>query len=373
MEYCPHCMRPTEGAFCAHCGKEVAWQNGPDLLPVGMILRGARPYQIGAVIGRGGFGVTYVAMDLSNGRRVAVKEYFPSQSARRTEDGLLVPITGCQESYENGRRSFLKEAQMLASLQGMPSVVQGLEYMETGGTAYLVMEYLDGTPLYRIVGNRGKIPASELMPSLKPLMEDIGKLHARGVVHRDISPDNIMWMKDGSLKLLDFGSARSTLENRTMTMAIKKGFAPLEQYQTRRQGPCTDVYALAATVYYCLTGQLPPDAPTRLLTQEQMKSPNSLGAGLTPDQEKALMWGMELKMDNRPANMEAFSRALFQKQPSSVSALAVREQSVVVTVPPQTTWEIALSRLRELPENLLTTCVGVAAAAIVLTIMAAVV
>ena len=370
MEYCPHCMRPTEGAVCSHCGKEVAWSNSPELLPVGMILRGARPYQIGAVIGRGGFGVTYIAMDLSNGRRVAVKEYFPSQTARRT-GGFLESVTGCAEAYESGRRSFVKEAQMLASLKGMSSVVQGLEYIETGGTAYLVMEYLDGTPLYRIVEEQGRIPANELMPRLKPLMEDIGKLHARGVVHRDISPDNIMWMSDGTLKLLDFGCARSTQDNKTMTVAIKKGFAPLEQYQTRRQGPCTDVYALAATVYYCVTGTLPPDAPTRLLSEQPLKSPNSLGAGLTAEQEKALLWGMELKMADRPENMEAFSRGLFPESAPGVPSVQLIKP---VTWQDQQTqpsqWEAVVDGLSKLPVDTLALCIGAAAAALVLTILA---
>lgn len=372
MEYCPHCMRPTQGAVCTHCGGELACTNGPGLLPVGAILRGAKPYQIGAVIGRGGFGVTYIAMDLTNGQRVAVKEYFPSQTARRNGSGILEPVTGSWEQYEAGKRSFLKEAQMLASLRGMPSVVQGLEYLENGGTAYLVMEYLDGTPLFRIVERRGRIPAQELMPRLKPLMEDIGKLHARGVVHRDISPDNIMWMRDGTWKLLDFGSARSTLDNRTMTVAVKNGFAPLEQYQTRRQGPCTDVYALAATVYYCLTGLIPPDAPARLLSGKSPVSPISQGAALTPRQEKALMWALELKIEDRPVNMEAFRKALFAdsgygeltKPPADPGTRPQEPQPLLNTI---------LSGITSLPGNVLALCIGAGALAFLLGALALVV
>ena len=373
MEYCPHCMRPTQGAVCSHCGGVLDFRNGPGLLPVGTILRGAKPYQIGAVIGRGGFGVTYIAMDLSCGRRVAVKEYFPAQAARRNESGILEPATGSLELYEGGRRSFLKEAQMLSSLRGMPSVVQGLEYMESGGTAYLVMEYLDGTPLFRIVERRGRIPAQELMPRLKPLMADIGKLHARGGVHRDIRPDNIMWMTDGTWKLLDFGCARSTQDNKTMTVAIKKGFAPLEQYETRRQGPCTDVYALAATVYYCLTGVIPPDAPTRLMSGTTPASPISLGAALTAQQEKALLWGMELKIENRPANMDAFSRALF---PGDACGELPKPSQGPRTQPcpePQPLLNTILSGISALPGNVLALCVGAGALAFLLGVLALVV
>lgn len=201
---------------------------------------------------------------------------------------------------------------MLASLEGMPAVVQGLDYLELNNTAYLVMEFLDGTPLYRLVDGKGRIPADELLPRLVPLLQDIAKLHNAGVIHRDISPDNLMWLKSGTLKLMDFGCARSIEDGKSMTVALKQGFAPVEQYRTRGQGPWTDVYALCATVYYCLTGKVPPSAPDRLMG-DALTPPNALGAGLTDQQEQTLLWGLTVDPKQRPANMELFARQLFPK------------------------------------------------------------
>lgn len=313
MEFCPHCMRPVTSARCGHCGGEVQWQNPAHLLPVGSVLqRGPNggSYQIGAYLGQGGFGVTYIAMELETGRRTAVKEYFPTRCARRGEGGQVLPLPGQDAVFEGGRFTFLQEARMLASLEGMPAVVQGLDYLELNNTAYLVMEFLDGTPLYRLVDSRGRIPAEELLPRLEPLLRDIARLHAAGVIHRDISPDNLMWLKSGAIKLMDFGCARSIEDGKSMTVALKQGFAPVEQYRTRGQGPWTDVYALCATLYYCLTGKVPPSAPDRLMG-EDLTPPNALGAGLTSGQEQTLLWGLTVDPKQRPANMELFARQLF--------------------------------------------------------------
>lgn len=164
-----------------------------------------------------------------------------------------------------------------------------------------------------MVNDRGRIAAPELMPRLYPLLRDMGRLHAAGVIHRDISPDNVMWMKDGTLKLLDFGCARSMEDGKSMTVALKQGFAPVEQYRTHGQGPWTDVYALSATVYYCLTGKVPPAAPDRLM-EDTMAPPNALGAGLTAEEESALLWGMMIDPKLRPANMELFAQRMFPQR-----------------------------------------------------------
>lgn len=330
MEYCPHCMRPVNGPVCTSCGKDINIQNPSHLLPVGTVLAGSsegHSYRLGAPLGQGGFGVTYIGVELESGRRVAVKEYFPTRNSTRGAGGVVDPMAGQQEAYESGRFSFLKEAHMLASLEGMSSVVQAMDYLETNNTAYLVMEFLDGTPLYRIVQEHGKVPPADLLPRFQPLMKDIGALHARNVIHRDISPDNIMWMTDGTFKLLDFGCARSTENSSSMTVALKQGFAPVEQYQSKGQGPYTDVYALAATMYYCLTGIIPPAAVERQLGGGFLQSPTSLGIPLTPDQENALLWAMTVDPKARPADMDAFSRRMFppvtaQNAPSAPAAPA---------------------------------------------------
>ena len=313
--------RSIAPSYCPHCGTRMDFQNKTYLLPVGTVLkdRAEEPgFLIGKALGQGGFGVTYIGMDLRRKQRVAVKEYFPVRCAMRGADGRTVEanVPKFEAIYEGGRYSFLNEAKMLAGLEGMPSVVQGLAYMECNNTAYLVMEYLDGTPLYRIVQEQGKMSVEQFFPPLRNLMWDIAKLHDRGVIHRDISPDNIMLMPDGSLKLLDFGCARSMEDGKSMTVMVKKGFAPVEQYQSHGQGPWTDVYALAATIYYCLTGEIPPSSVARQMDDAELLSPIGLGAALTPEEESVLLWALSISPKTRPANMEVFVKHLFPFEPA---------------------------------------------------------
>lgn len=327
MVYCPHCMSPANGDVCARCGKNVRWQNGPGLLPVGTVLRGKKSYHIGAMLGQGGFGVTYIAMELTSHRRVAVKEYFPTRCARRSERNsvTITPIQGMESEFDNGHYSFYQEAVMLGNLEGMPAVVQGMEYLEANGTAYLVMEFLDGTPLYRIVDRKGKFLPDELLPRMFPLMRDMCKLHRRGIIHRDVSPDNIMWMPDGSLKLMDFGCAKAMSDGKLVQKAVKKGFTPIEQYQddVNLQGTWTDVYALAATIYYCLTGVIPPESIQRYQQGVALPSLRAMGVPISPEADNTIMWGMALESKNRPVNMDAFSRQLFPAQMGNLPPSAV--------------------------------------------------
>lgn len=320
---CPYCMNPVseqppgEGNFCPHCGKDLHRANPSGLLPIDTVLEyGTHTCHLGAVLGQGGFGVTYIGYDPAEKRKVAVKEYFPTQCARRSDDGRTVePQPGMDDIYEGGRYSFVKEARVLSKLEGMPSVVQALAYVETNNTAYLIMEYLDGTPLFRMVDSKtGKrIPPEKLLPPLKKLLYDISLLHEKKVIHRDIAPDNIMWMPDGTMKLLDFGSARSMEDGKSMTVMLKHGFAPVEQYQSHGQGTYTDVYAMAATIYYCLTAVVPPQSAERMLGggDVQLKRPTALGVALSPEEESALLWGLEVLPQNRPQTMGEFARRLF--------------------------------------------------------------
>lgn len=315
MDYCPHCIRPAKGNRCAHCGGDLHWTAQPHQLPVGSFLRGSQEhtYQLGAVIGQGGFGMTYIAMDLQTSERVAIKEYFPTRCAQRS-GCTVAPVPGQEENYASGLRSFLAEAEMLAGVEVLPTIVSTRDYFEVNGTAYLVMEYLDGVPLHKKLAQEGKIPAADLLPKLPPLLRDLGCLHQAGIIHRDISPDNIMWMPDGTLKLLDFGCARSMEDGKSMTVLLKHGFAPVEQYQTRGQGPWTDVYGLSATIYYCLTGLIPPSAVDRL-DNDTLQSPLLLGAGMTQEQADALMWGLTVQPKMRPVNVEVFAQRLFPAPP----------------------------------------------------------
>ena len=312
MQFCPHCMNPATGAICGKCGGDMNWKAPASQLPLGTQLRGrtGTVYSIGAAKGQGGFGITYAAMDMMKGHRVAIKEYYPSRCASRGPNFRVVPQHDQGSVYQGGMKSFLEEAMMIAKVSSLSSVVHVFECFEANGTAYLVMEYVDGEPLHQILQKKGPMKASELMPKLPKLLADLDAMHKARVIHRDISPDNIILMPNGQLKLLDFGSARSVQDGKSMTVMLKQGFSPVEQYQSKGQDSYTDVYALAATVYYCLTGVVPPTAVNRL-DKDTLVPPNQAGAALSPDQEKALVAGMIVQPKLRPQTMDAFRRMLF--------------------------------------------------------------
>ena len=311
MDYCPHCMTRTTSQVCPSCGKVTQWQAPVNQLPVGTLLRGSgdRIYQLGAAKGQGGFGITYAALDMRTDSRVAIKEYFPTHCAGRDHMTRVICATGQQDSFEVGLRSFLQEAKTLSTVGALDSVVGVRDLFESNGTAYIVMEYVDGQALNQVVATRGRMYKEELFPILQPLLRDLGILHRAGVIHRDISPDNLILTREGKLKLLDFGAARSTSGQKNMTVMLKAGFSPLEQYQSNGQGPYTDVYAMAGTIYYCLTGRVPPVAVDRIQTDELIH-PNVLGAGLTQREQDALVWGLGVFAERRPQNVEAFANAL---------------------------------------------------------------
>lgn len=311
MDRCPHCMTPTAGQICPVCGKSTYWQAPTSQLPVGTLLQSGagHVYQLGAAKGQGGFGITYAAMDLRTNTRVAVKEYFPSHCAGRDTMTRVICATGHQENFATGLQSFLQEAKMLSSVGALDSVVSVRDFFESNGTAYIVMEYVDGNALNDVVAARGRMRREELFPILKPLLRDLAILHRAGVIHRDISPDNLILTREGKLKLLDFGAARSTSGGKAMTVMLKTGFSPLEQYQSKGQGAYTDVYAMAGTIYYCLTGRVPPASVDRI-QEDELRAPNDFGAGLTRQEQDALVWGLSVHAHQRPQNMEAFANAL---------------------------------------------------------------
>lgn len=318
--FCPRCMAELAGdaAFCSQCGKDIRQQAGPNQLPIGTVLHSQKghAFLFGAVKGDGGFGLTYIAKEMNSGKVVAVKEYFPIRcQPQRRPDLSVVPVTQMQEIYQQGMRSFLSEASMLRAVGDTPSIVHVMDYFEANGTAYMVMEYLNGTTLKDLMQSQSRFEPNLLLKKLIPLMRDLASIHEAGVLHRDIAPDNIMMMPDGTLKLLDFGCARSMEDGKSMTVVLKPGFAPIEQYQTRGQGPYTDVHALCASVYYCLTGKVPPAAPERLAATYDGQSdplipPTALGVSLTKEQEELLLWGLAIQPKVRPQNMEELASRL---------------------------------------------------------------
>ena len=313
-EYCPYCMTPVgEDGVCPNCGlTSGTYTPLPHHIPPGTVLMGR--YLVGRVLGEGGFGITYIGCDLRLELKVAIKEYFPTNwVARHSEVSLSVNnYSGAESSYAKGKSRFLYEARTMAKMDKQPEIVSVRDFFELNNTAYIVMEYVDGTTFKELVAQRGgRIPAGELLHLIEPLFSALSAVHAAGLIHRDISPDNLM-LERGSVRLLDFGCAReSTQGDETMTITLKHGYAPIEQYQHKGQGPWTDVYGLSATIYYCLTGKTPPQALDRLMDDEIIM-PRRLGVDLTEKQEKALLRGMGIKQHQRFRTVEELHTALYE-------------------------------------------------------------
>ena len=304
-------MQMTEEETCPHCGKNVNYLGQPLNLPAGYVVNGAHPYVLGAALGQGGFGITYIALDMVTGERVAIKEYFPTYCAGRTGGNEVTSYQNQEDVYHKGMERFLDEAKTLKSLSELKHIVNVLDFFEANNTAYLVMEYLDGRDLKETAANDGKFPAQKFLSEIKPLMEDIHRMHERGVIHRDIAPDNIIRLPDGQMMLIDFGTARSYLGEKSMTVVVKKGFAPVEQYLSKGATASSDVYALAATIYYCITGIVPPDSAEREYSNTPLERPTAHGADITPQQEKALLKALTVQQKDRTQTVQKFLNELF--------------------------------------------------------------
>ena len=311
---CPYCMNVlSEETSCPNCGKDPGtYRPASHHFPPGTLLH-AR-YRLGRVLGEGGFGITYLGWDTELERRVAVKEYFPTAFVKR-ETSLTLDVTCYTQAglsyYEKGREQFLKEARTMAKLEKIPEIVRVLDFFQAHNTAYIVMEFLEGETLKDMTARQGRVPAGELLELLRPVMGAMAAMHRAGVIHRDISPDNLMCLPSGKVKLMDFGCAKEINGGRTMTVTLKHGFAPFEQYAGRGQGPWSDLYSLCATIYYCLTGRVPPDAMERDGGQDPLVPPSQLGSDLTPGQERALLRGLACRAEDRWQSMEELYGALY--------------------------------------------------------------
>ena len=313
---CPYCMAVLgeEGPVCPACGRDAsACTPQAHHLPPGTML--AERYLLGAVLGEGGFGITYLGLDTRLDVKVAIKEYYPRDKAARSAADFpaVVSLVGMPpEGFARGLQRFLEEARAMARMEKQPAIVGVRDYFEANGTAYIVMEFVEGVTLTELTAQRGgRVPPEELFPLLEPVCAALGKLHAAGLVHRDISPDNIM-LEDGHARLLDFGCARETAAGRqTLTISLKYGYAPIEQYRQKGQGPWTDVYALCATMYYCLTGQVPPQ-PLDRVPEDTLLLPGKLGVPLTGRQEQAILKGLRIQPRRRFRSMGQLYEALYE-------------------------------------------------------------
>ena len=273
-------------------------------------------YTIEKVLGQGGFGITYLGMDELHKKKVAIKEFFPQGIVTRNieyEDTVTVTLVGEKENYDKGKERFLKEAQTMAMFSKDEGIVKALDFFEINNTAYIVMEYLEGVTLKQYLRENKRIDAEDLVELLVPLIEALDEIHSQGMIHRDISPDNIMVLPDGRIKLMDFGAARDYTEfgEKSLSIVLKPGYAPPEQYQTHGiQGPWTDIYALCATMYKCITGENPPDAIDRLV-DDYLKKISEFGIAIPPQEEAAIIKGMSVSAKDRYQNIKDFCEDLY--------------------------------------------------------------
>ena len=269
-------MRPKQSSpVCELCGFDEGTPNDQHQLPVGTMLH--NQYRVGRVLGQGGFGITYIGMDMILDTPVAIKEYYPEGFVHREVSRSLDVTckTRDRDLFEKHRDRFLQEARILGRLSSEPEIVQVRNFFAENNTAYIVMEYVRGITLKQKLKQMGRpMTVSEALDIMEPVMLALEKVHAHQLIHRDISPDNIMLPDSGGVKLIDFGTARIMDDdgNTKSTEAIlKHGFAPLEQYNTHGNlGSWTDVYAVCATLYYLLTGKLPLNAPSRIEQTEEL-------------------------------------------------------------------------------------------------------
>lgn len=304
---CYHCMHEKGGAAeCPYCHRRDYPTALPHQMRPGTIL--AQKYTIGRVLGEGGFGITYIGLNNSLQITVAVKEYYPSgYSNRNTAVNNYVSVITSDKNgfYEKGRLRFLNEARTLAKFQEDPGIVNVVDFIEENHTAYIVMEYLDGITLREHLKKCGRINPNEAVQMLLPVMRALDKVHDAGIIHRDVSPDNIMMLKDGSLKLMDFGAARDFGgDERSMSVMLKQGYAPEEQYRRNgEQGAWTDVYGMCATLYRLITGSTPPDSIERVY-RDTIRRPSEMGINISPTIENALMNGLAVHKENRCPDMK---------------------------------------------------------------------
>lgn len=286
-----------------------------DALLPGTILFGR--YRIDRLLGQGGFGITYVAMDMQTHEAVAVKELFPSGFVTREPDRRTLCIyPGKEEAFSHLLLRFEQEAQTLMRLQGREGVIRVTHLFGENRSAYYVMELLVGEDLSHRLTGRGTMTWPQLAPILEQLMKALEQIHHVGLIHRDISPDNIFLTNDGSVRLIDFGSVRAYQGGDHFTALIKHGFAPWEQYLTNgNQGPWTDIYALCVTAYYALSGQNPPRATERRLKDTILPLEN-LAPGVPRHICRVLHKGMAVLAEDRYHSIAQLRDALFEGVPT---------------------------------------------------------
>ena len=318
---CMKCMHPLAAGetVCPECGRAYGSANAETFaLKPGTILEGK--YLVGEMLGQGGFGITYIGFDLLLEQKVAIKEYYPMSTGMVSREGhstvvwssAMMGKTGTQKGFD----SFLKEARKMAKLGGIPGVVGVKSVFIQNETAYIVMDFIEGETLLKKLQKNGPMDFDSCVKLMTPIMQALAEVHEHGIIHRDISPDNIMVRPDGKLILLDLGAAKdldiqgNDGSVQSSQMVAKHGFSPIEQYsKSGKVGPWTDIYAMAATIYYCCTGILPPPATDRTIDDTLACQPR-----LTQAQFDILADCMRMRPQDRPQSMDTLLQMLTHPQ-----------------------------------------------------------
>ena len=331
---CMGCMEIVEDITkpCPKCGFVLSrYQKPANSMPPYEILNGK--YLIGSVIGIGGFGITYVGWDFYQSKRVCIKEYFPrgvaardttqammttastttSTSTQYSMDVLTTKTQKAVNAYLGGLRSYINEAKNLSRFYALPGIVSIRDFFYGNRTAYIVMEYIEGINLrqYAKCYEGKRIPANILLPMLKDVIIALNTVHKENIIHRDISPDNIMINKKFEVKVIDFGAAKEFHGEKDNAILLKHGYAPIEQYDRNgNQGPWTDVYSLSASIYYLLSHVKLQKAFERV-ADDQLQSLRALGIPISERQDMALLKGMSVQIKDRFQSMADLYYALY--------------------------------------------------------------
>lgn len=313
-------MQPKEGGgTCPHCGFDAeTYEAAPHHLPPETVLNGK--YLVGRVLGEGGFGITYLGWDLNLQLKVAIKEYYPNGFVTRgSRDGHSITVLTGQRSefFRKGMEKFVDEARRLAKFWGLPGIVAVKDYFQENQTAYIVMEFAEGKTLKTVLEEKGgRMEAQAVFGMMRPVMDSLETVHNAGLIHRDISPDNLMTDGKGHVKLIDFGAARDFLSDgeKSLSVMLKPGYSPEEQYRSRgQQGPWTDVYGLCATMYRMITGEVPLESLDRM-EEDTLRAPSEMGVSISAAQEAALMKGLAIYKKDRYQSIGELKAALYAEE-----------------------------------------------------------
>ncbi len=330
---CLRCMKISDDVgICPHCGREKSGQlTWSKALAPGTILN--NKILIGNILGKGGYGITYIGYDMLLEYRVAIKEFFPDEMVDRAEDGktvlVLDEVNG--EEYQKETTAYLREARVLAEFSKFPGIVAIKDLFYENNTGYLIMEFLENGNLRKYVDNHGGwLGVGEALELMEPVISILGRLHQSGLIHRDISPDNIMMDEDGSVKLIDFGGSKKVGFNNQQVFLGKWGFAPLEQMLSKisEQGPWTDIYGICATLYCIMTGDVPPASYERS-EKDELIDIAQYTISIDKKVAAAIMKGLSMEPGDRQQSIEELYRGLYGATPEEKNASSVEESFIM--------------------------------------------